>query len=63
MSATYIRKDSMRTAVNAILTSTIPYAAKMFALTAIEPMIEQQWKAGKTNIKPVSEMTADDLWI
>lgn len=60
---TYLRNDPMRDTINAILRSGMPHVIKMTALNLVEPLIEKQWKAGKTNVKPVSEMTADDLWI
>lgn len=53
--------DVLQKLVDLILRSEESHETKMSMLEALEPTIEVAYASGRTNVKPVALMSADDL--
>lgn len=53
--------DVIQDLIDLIMRSDTPYEKAMDMLGALEPSIEAAYALGKTQVKPVCLMTADDL--
>lgn len=53
--------DFVQAVIDCILQSGATHEAKMGMLEAIEPSVEAAYRLGRTRVKPVRLMTADDL--
>jgi len=53
--------DFAQAVIDCILQSGATHETKMGMLEAVEPSIEAAYRMGRTRVKPVCLMTADDL--
>ena len=47
--------------VDSVVYSDMPSHLKLIMLESLEPVIESEWAAGNTAVKPASLITVDDL--
>lgn len=53
--------DAAQKFISSVLATNWSHESKMTTLVRLEPTIESLYSLGKTAVKPVSLMTADDL--
>ena len=53
--------DHIQNLVNVIFDISACYEEKMILLTTIDPLIQQEYNAGRTAFKPAHLFTADDF--